>query len=468
MAGRKIIDSEDLDMNNDRTYAVGSRNMKTSVIMKIIFGSILGIFIFMTPMPWQGELTIPLWIIKNLLADVLGALQVYILLAVICIAAVGSTLLTIMSKKEFPPFVQILFRVSPLMLVVRWFAVIAYVISIFKLGPEAFWEPNTGGLIAFELMPAMMCLFFAASVLLPLLTEYGLMEILGWLLRPIFRPLFHMPGHSSVLALSSWFGSGTVGMLTADEEYKKGRYTGREAAILCFGFCTIPLPSIFAYTTAIGGLDSKYFMYFFLCCTVVAIVSTAVMCRIPPLSMVSNEKSPEAASLVEERKETFRESFQKAYDRAEKAPGLLEMLKEGSITCIRLYIDVFPLVILLATIVLVIAEHTTAFDIISKPFIPILNLIHMPEASLVAPAMFVGFADLLLPFLSATSVTSQLAKFVICVVGTMQVICMSETGAVMIKTSIPVKFWTVLFVFLEKTVIAMMIALAMGRLIGLT
>ena len=65
---KKIIDSEDLDMNNDRTYAVGSRNMKTSVIMKIIFGSILGIFIFMTPMPWQGELTIPLWIIKNLLS----------------------------------------------------------------------------------------------------------------------------------------------------------------------------------------------------------------------------------------------------------------------------------------------------------------------------------------------------------------------------------------------------------------
>lgn len=455
-------------MENNGVVLQKEGNRNTGVTVKIIIGSILGVFIFMTPIPWEGELTIPLWILKNMVADILGGASVYILLGVICVAAVGSTVVTFTPQKKYHDFVLGLFKVSPFMLAVRWLAVAAYIISIFKLGPEIFWEPNTGGLIAFDLMPAMMCLFFAASVLLPLLTEYGLMEILGWFLRPVFRPLFHLPGHSSVLALSSWFGSGTVGMLTTDEEYKKGYYTGREAAILCFGFCTIPLPSIFAYTTTIGGLDGKYFLYFFFCCIVVAVVSTMIMSRIPPLSIVPDEKSPEAEGLVIEKKETLKESFQKAHERAEKAPGFLSMLKNGSITCIRLYIDVFPLVILLATIVLVIAEHTSVFGIVAKPFIPLLNVIHMPEAEAAAPAMFIGFADLLLPYLAATSVTSQLAKFVICVVGTMQIICMSETGAVMIKTSIPVKFWTVLFAFLEKTVIAMLIALAMGRMIGLT
>lgn len=442
--------------------------MKFGVIAKIIVGSILGVFVFIIPINWNGEMTIPLWIIKNFFNQILGVGAVYVLFGIVLIAAAGSTIMACTPNKKYPVFAEGLFKVSPFMLIVRWLAVAAEAIAIFKLGPEAFWEPNTGGLIAFDLMPAMMCLFFAASVLLPLLTEYGLMEILGWVLRPVFRPLFRMPGHSSVLALSSWFGSGTVGMLEADQQYKQGYYTGREAAILCFGFCTIPLPSIFAYTTAIGGLDGKYFLYFFLCCCVVAVVSTAIMCRIPPLSSVSNEKSPEAAVLIEEKKESFREAFQKAYARAKKAPGIVQMLKDGVGTCVRLYIDVFPLVILLATVVLVIAEHTGVFNIIAKPFIPLLDLIHMPEAEAVAPAMFVGFADLLLPFLAATPVASQLAKFVICVVGTMQIICMSETGAVMIKTSIPVKFWTVLFSFLEKTVIAMLIALAMGRLIGLS
>ena len=441
---------------------------KSSVIAKIILGSVLGVFVFIIPISWKGEMTIPLWIIKSFFNQILGVGAVYILLGIVVIAALGSTYVACTPKKKYPGFIEGLFRVSPFMLIVRWLAVAAETIAIFQLGPEEFWEPNTGGLIAFDLMPAMMCLFFAASVLLPLLTEYGLMEILGWFLRPVFRPLFRMPGHSSVLALSSWFGSGTVGMLEADQQYKQGYYTGREAAILCFGFCTIPLPSIFAYTTAIGGLDGKYVLYLFLCCCVVAIVSTAIKCRIPPFSIVSNEKSPEAERLIEEKKESFGEAFNKAYDRAEKAPGFLKMLKDGSCTCVRLYIDVFPLVILLATVVLVIAEHTSVFSIVAKPFVPVLNLIHMPEAEAVAPAMVVGFADLLLPFLAATPVASQLAKFVICVVGSMQIMCMSETGAVMIKTSIPVKFWTVLFAFMEKTLIAMLIALVMGRMIGLT
>src|SRR5699024_6539104 len=64
-----------------------SAQIKSSSIVKVIDGSLLGIFIFMTPLPAQGELTIPLWTIKNALGSILGASQVYILLAVVCIAA---------------------------------------------------------------------------------------------------------------------------------------------------------------------------------------------------------------------------------------------------------------------------------------------------------------------------------------------------------------------------------------------
>ncbi len=216
-------------------------------------------------------------------------------------------------------------------------------------------------------------------------------------------------------------------------------------------------------------MENKYnFLYFFLCCCVVAIVSTIIMSRTPPLSLVPNTKSEKAEELLVEEKESFSDALKKAYQRAAKAKSPWEMLKSGAITCLRLYIDVFPLVILLATIVLVIAEYTTIFDIISIPFVPALNALQIPEAQAVAPALLIGFADLLLPFLAATSVSSQLAKFIICVVGTVQIICMSETGAVLLKTDIPVKFGTIVIAFLEKTVIALLIALVMGRMIGLT
>ncbi len=132
-------------------------------------------------------------------------------------------------------------------------------------------------------------------------------------------------------------------------------------------------------------MENKYnFLYFFLCCCVVAIVSTIIMSRTPPLSLVPNTKSEKAEELLVEEKESFSDALKKAYQRAAKAKSPWEMLKSGAITCLRLYIDVFPLVILLATIVLVIAEYTTIFDIISIPFVPALNALQIPEAQAVA------------------------------------------------------------------------------------
>lgn len=258
-------------------------------------------------------------------------------------------------------------------------------------------------------------------------------------------------------------------MLTTDEEYKKGYYTGREAAIICFGFCIITFPSVFSYTTSIAGLDVGTFSYFFLTLIIVGVISTIILSRIPPITWIPNtyyNDTPNETAVV--GKEDGKTAFDRAYEKAASAPGIVEMLKMGLMKSLRLYMNVFPLIILLATIVLVLTEYTPVFSIIATPLVPVLGHLGIPEADLVAPALLTGFADLLLPFLAATGIQSQLSKFIVCIVGTIQVICMSETGTVLLKTEIPVKFRDLVIVFLEKTVLAVIIALIMGRLIGLT
>lgn len=64
---------------------------KSSVIAKIILGSVLGVFVFIIPISWKGEMTIPLWIIKSFFNQILGVGAVYILLGIVVIAALGST-----------------------------------------------------------------------------------------------------------------------------------------------------------------------------------------------------------------------------------------------------------------------------------------------------------------------------------------------------------------------------------------
>ena len=57
---------------------------------------------------------------------------------------------------------------------------------------------DTGGVILNDLMTVIFVLFVFAALLLPLLTEFGLMEFIGTLVRPFFRPVFRLPGRASI------------------------------------------------------------------------------------------------------------------------------------------------------------------------------------------------------------------------------------------------------------------------------
>jgi len=440
------------------------------IIVKLILGSIIGLWFFMFPFNWNGSMTIPLSFFKDIIsAPIKPALPIIVILLT-AVSAIGALIITLKKNENYSQYVKDIFAVSPFTLIIRILAVIVTILAYFQIGPEQIWNENTGGLIVFFLMPSLLLLFLLASTMLPLLTQYGSMELIGSVLQPVFKPLFKIPGRSAVLALSSWFGSGTIGMITTEDEYKKGYYTGREAAIICFGFCIITLPSVFIYSTSIGGVKLSTFGYYFFTLCVVGIISTMIIARIPPISKVSNEyyQNNKNSQLDIHVNNKFSDGFDQAYGKAKSAPGAIKMLENGFITAFKMYMNVFPLIVFLATVVLVITEYTPVFSIIATPLVPVLNFLGIPEASAVAPSLLIGFADLLLPFLAATSIQSELAKFIVCIVGTIQVICMSETGAVMLKSEVPVNFKDVILVFLEKTVIAVVIALIMGRLIGLS
>ena len=143
------------------------------------------------------------------------------------------------------------------------------------------------------------------------------------------------------------------------------------------------------------------------------------------------------------------------------------MFKHGSGVAVNLYFEVFPLIIALGTLVTVLTAYTPIFQWIATPFVPLLEAIGVPDAVNVAPALFTGFADLLLPFITAAGIESQLATFILCVVGCAQIICMTETGLVMVKSAVPLTVGKLFLIFLEKTVIALFVALLIGTLMGI-
>lgn len=96
------------------------------------------------------------------------------------------------------------------------------ILTLLKAGPEWIWSDVTGGTVLFSLVPVLTTWFLFAGLLMPLLLEFGLMEFFGTMLRKVMRPLFRLPGRSSIDAVASWMGAGTVGVLITTEQYEKG------------------------------------------------------------------------------------------------------------------------------------------------------------------------------------------------------------------------------------------------------
>lgn len=129
-----------------------------------------------------------------------------------------------------------------------------------------------------------------------------------------------------------------------------------------------------------------------------------------------------------------------------------------------MFFDLIPIVVAWGTIALMIATYTPVFDWISYPMGLYLQLFGVEEAFAVAPATLIGFTDMFIPALLITGVASVKTKFIIGVLSLVQIIYLTEVGAIIIKSEIPLNFWKLLLIFLERTVIAIPIIVLMANL----
>lgn len=125
-----------------------------------------------------------------------------------------------------------------------------------------------------------------------------------------------------------------------------------------------------------------------------------------------------------------------------------------------------PVIMALATIALILAEYTPVFDILSYPFVPLLNLLQIPEAAAVAPTFLIGFPDqLMAAVVGGATVTSEYSRIVIAIVSLNQLIYMSETGALLMKSSLSINFKQLVIIFLERTIITLPFAMIAAHLL---
>ena len=94
-----------------------------------------------------------------------------------------------------------------------------------------------------------------------------------------------------------------------------------------------------------------------------------------------------------------------------------------------------------------------------------LQLFGVEEAFAVAPATLIGFTDMFIPALLITGIESVKTKFVIGVLSLVQIIYLTEVGAIIIKSEIPLNLWKLFLIFMERTLIAIPLIVLFANII---
>ena len=140
------------------------------------------------------------------------------------------------------------------------------------------------------------------------------------------------------------------------------------------------------------------------------------------------------------------------------------MLTRNSVgTTLDIWLGLMPLVMVVGTLSLAVAHHTQVFTWLSYPLIPFAELLRLPEAAAAAPAFLVGFADQFLPVVLARGIDSELTRFVIACASATQLVYMSEVGAFLLKSKLPVSALDLFVVFLLRTLVTVPICALIGH-----
>lgn len=453
--------------------AAGARPDRAA-IRKFALPSILGIATFLTPVKVDGNWTILMGLISDTSRDLVGPGMPWLVYALLCISAAGTLYVKSFGRDHVHKgsLLSRLFDVAPIWVGLRLVGLVMGTMTMFQAGPEMFWGAATGGTVLNDLAVNIVPIFLFAGLLMPFLTDYGLMEFVGTLMKRSFRALFTLPGRSAIDALASWMSSAPVGVLITIQQYVSGHYTGREAAVIAtnFSVVSVPFALLVAKTVGVDDLFPQYYMTV----VITGVITAMIMPRIPPLSRFSDEPFDTLHPLRESAGgdgSLIKEAITLASRRAATALPLGQQMRVAAGHILDIWFGLVPAVIAVGGIGMILATEIVPgtgkniLEIVTTPIVPFIEMFGLPEAAKAAPALIAGFLDMFLPALIGTTIESEYTRFVVGVLSVTQLIYMSEIGILMLKCEIPLRFWHLLVVFTLRTVIGLPIVVVIAKLV---
>lgn len=443
--------SENFEQSIELKKSGESREWKTG--LKFILYSFIGIYMFFAEISIKGVKAIPIQHIVNFINDILNPVIPYYALIFIIMGA----LIPIRNKTYKTSLFNLVFTV------LKGMGAILGIMAVLKIGPALLLGKDYLPFLFNDLVVPITILIPASGLGFVFLMNFGLPEFLGALMQKIMRIIFKTPGESAVDAIVSFTGGYTMAMLVTNSFYKKGIYTARESAIIATGFSTVAVSFLMIIAKVLGL--TEYWNLYFATCLFVTFAVTAVTARIYPISKIPNTyydkpAHSQAASSVS----IFSQAWDAGINASKKAKPLSFYFKE------YFFKDSFYMVCSVASSILsvgligiLLANMTPLFDIIGYVFYPFTILAGVPSPFVAAKASAMEIAEMFLPAMMV--VKEQLVtKFVVAVTSVSAILFFSASIPSLLATDIPVKMRDIILIWIERTILSILLSAAIAHL----
>ncbi|WP_031536321.1 YjiH family protein [Bacillus sp. 522_BSPC] len=423
-------------------------------ILKFVCFSLIGIFVFFVPITVNGTSSIPLDHIVTWLNTTFPSLTpIYALLIIL-----GGAIYPFVTKTWNQGLFNIVFSILKIM------GLVVEIIIYLKAGPDWLMNEHVGLFLFDTLVVPVGIMVPLGGVFLSLLVGYGLFEFMGVFCQRIMKPIFKSPGRSAVSALASFVASFAVGLLITNKEFKDGKYTVKQAAIIATGFSTVTVAFMIIVAKTLD-LMSMWNLYFFVTAFVTFVV-TAITVRIWPINKMSDEYYNGMEGKPEEivKEKYIQNAWKQAMEASNNAPSIGKNLWVNLRDGMVMTMSILPSILSVGLIGILLAEYTNLFDILGYIFYPFTTLLQLPDAFLIAKAAALGITEMFLPALLVVEAT-LVTKFVIAVVCVSSILFLSASIPSVLSTDIPISFPKLLVIWLERTILSLIIVTPIAYLL---
>lgn len=439
----------------------------TRQLARFIIPTLFGVLLFLTPILNDGKLTVMIALIIDFINHVIKPYMVPVAVFVAVVPSIFSVVVSCTALKRHPNRFMQLFNPGTGWTIVRAIGAVLMLMVYFEVGPEWVWSRDTGGVMLYDVGPVVLAIYFLSAILLPLLTDYGLMEFVGSVISRVFEKLFGLPGRAAIDSLASWLSASSVGIILTTQQYREGFYNSREACVIATNFSIVSIAYSYLLLSIIGM--EQVFLQWYASVAVAGIVCAMIIPRLPPLRFKNTGYHPAVGRRLKDDRRPgeslFALGLRRAVERAESAASPFELFKRALHVSIDIAISVYPAMMVIGCVGLALIAYTPMFDILSAPLVPLFHLLQLPEAEQAAPALLAGIVDSIMPTILGASIESEVTRFVLAGVAVNQIIFFTEAAIILVRADIGLKLHDLLAIYVLRVLISLPILSLLGHLL---